>query len=728
MLVGILVRLHRWISLVLAPLFLVTLVSGAFLTLEPILGVGASRGRAPVDAVALARMLDRLDLANTARALEIGPGGTNVELRFAHGTSPASVDIATGAVLSDAGGRDFFSLMHDLHETLLIGAKPVVEYAAWAMAVLILIGPALAWPRLRNTLPGWHLGVGWILFPLVLLPAGTEALRTLGVARVEVAEPGPSQPPIAWAEALTRAASTVDLSGLESVRRLPRGGVALITGQEPDTRTWIVTSQSVTAAPAARNWMKDLHDGIWAAPWSGWVSLVSAGALLGLLGTGSVAWGRRQVAARRRSADAGADVLIAHASQTGTATRYAEATADALRLGGGLVAVASLTALQPTDLRRYRAVLLIVSTTGEGQVPEQGRGFVKALQGSAVTGVSFALLALGDRRYPRFCAGGEAVRAALVRAGARELAPILRADGDPAEAWQDWLADVSQRLGVRVAAVALPEVDLPVALTLAARTRLDDPAHGGTSEVHSLTLESDAALDYRPGDLLLVSPGNDVPERCYSLGSAPQADGRQLRLTVSLSTWTDDGQERFGAASGLLCRTWPLGGRGAGRLRRHPAFNPPADPNHPIIMVAIGCGIAPFIGFLAERAAEGSRGASWLIFGNRHREGDFLYRPRLEAWLREGVLARLDTAFSRDAGDGAHVQDRLTDQAAEIWRWLTARDAILYACGRLSTLGHGLDAALCEIARSQGRLSPEAAEAQVTRWRAEGRIRRDLFD
>jgi len=210
------------------------------------------------------------------------------------------------AVLSDAGGRDFFSLIHDLHETLLVDAKPVVEIAAWTMVGLILIGPALAWPRLRNTLPGWHLGIGWILFPLVLLPAGTEALRTLGVARAQWVEPGPSTPPIAWGEAL-RAAGMIDLSRLASMRRMPQGGVALITGQDPDTRTWIVTNRGVTAAPAGRNWPKDLHDGIWAAPWSGWVSLASAGALLGLLGTGSVAWARRRMVARRRAASGNAD-------------------------------------------------------------------------------------------------------------------------------------------------------------------------------------------------------------------------------------------------------------------------------------------------------------------------------------------------------------------------------------------------------------------------------------
>jgi sulfite reductase (NADPH) flavoprotein alpha-component len=88
----------------------------------------------------------------------------------------------------------------------------------------------------------------------------------------------------------------------------------------------------------------------------------------------------------------------------------------------------------------------------------------------------------------------------------------------------------------------------------------------------------------------------------------------------------------------------------------------------------------------------------------------------------------LDPAFSRDPGDGAHARDRLTEHAAEVCDWLTARDAILYACGRLSTLGGGLDRSLARVARTRGRLEPEAADALVARWRAEGRIRRDLFD
>jgi sulfite reductase (NADPH) flavoprotein alpha-component len=727
MLIETLRRLHRWTGLILAPLFLVSLVSGALLTLEPIFGAGDGRPRAPVDTAVLTGLLDRLEIANTARALAFDPDGATVELRFPSGTPSTRIEIASGGVVPYT--VDAFAVLHDLHETLLLGAKPVVECAAWAMLLPVLAGPLLGWPRLRNTMAGWHAGVGWALFPLVLLPPATEALRTLDIGGVQLTEPAQSDPPITWASAIAKVARIDGPARIEAARRLPGGGIAVTTGEGADRRILIVTSQGVTVAGAGRNWAKDLHDGIWAPPWSGWVSLVSASAMLGLLGTGTLALVRRQLAERRHSADAGADVLIAHASQTGTATRYAEATAGALRLGGGRIATASLGALQPADLRCYRAVLLVVSTTGEGQVPEPARGFLQAVPHRDLKGVDFAILALGDSRYPHFCGGGEAVRTALLNAGAHEALPMARGDREPAEAWQDWLGDVASYLDIRAAAAIRPEADLPVTLTLQDRTRLDDPAHGETNAVWSVTLKSETTLDYRAGDLLLVSPGDAAPERCYSIGSAASADPLRIGLTVSLQTWiADDGRRGYGAASGLLCRTWQVGDSRAAWLRRHPTFNPPTDPNRPIIMVAIGCGIAPFIGFLAEREAAGSRHASWLIFGNRHRDGDFLYGPRIQKWLGDGVLARLDTAFSRDPGDGAHAQDRLTEHAAEVWDWLTARDAILYACGRLSTLGRGLDTALTGVARTQGRLEPEAADALVARWRAGGRIRRDLFD
>jgi sulfite reductase (NADPH) flavoprotein alpha-component len=126
-----------------------------------------------------------------------------------------------------------------------------------------------------------------------------------------------------------------------------------------------------------------------------------------------------------------------------------------------------------------------------------------------------------------------------------------------------------------------------------------------------------------------------------------------------------------------------------------------------------GDGIAPFVGFLAEREAAASRSASWLILGNRRRYREFLNADRLNNWLRDGVLWRLDTAFSRDEHDGAHVQDRLIERSQDVWVWLTWRDAIRYVCGRKSTLGRALKETLCSIAATQRGLSGPAPIRQV---------------
>ncbi|MDR3535262.1 MAG: flavodoxin domain-containing protein [Acetobacteraceae bacterium] len=725
-----LLRVHRYLGLVLAPFFLVTILSGGILALEPILGVGEMQPQAGVDIAALTAALPRLDPAGTARMLVMLPDGATAIARYQGGNPPVRFAIASGEAAPNLQQADIFDLVRGLHENLWVGLGVVVQFEAWAMVFLILVGPLLAWPRLRNTTLGWHIAIGWMLLPLVLFPPATEAVRTLGLGSPgPAASAPPSVPPLALADALQRAAPAVDLTQLATVRGLRNGNVLLTTGKGWTERSWLVSRDASRPAEVPPNWPRLLHDGIWAAPWSGWVSLFAAWGLLGLLTTGSLSYWRRWQTARRRSGDAGADLLVAFASQTGTAARYAEATAAALRQGNARVATASLATLQPEDFKRYRHVLVVASTTGDGGMPDQGRAFLQAMPATKLTGVTFALLALGDRRYARFCGGGETLRTALIAAGADELTPMVRADGDPADAWKSWLADLAGPLRVQSGALVGPQGDAAVHLTLVARTRLDDPGQGDLHEVCSLVFAGEGPMEYRPGDLLLVSPGAGLPERCYSIGSAAVDDGRRLMLTVALNTWTSpDGQPQFGAASGLLCRTLPIGARFAARIRRHPGFHPPDDPDRPIIMVATGCGIAPFVGFLAERAARGSRGGAWLIFGNRHRAGDFYYADQLQAWQRAGVLQRLDTAFSRDPDDGTHVQDRLEQQSALVWDWLTRRNAVLYACGRLATLGPAIEITLMRIAMSQGGLSDAAAATLLARWGQEDRIKRDLFD
>jgi sulfite reductase (NADPH) flavoprotein alpha-component len=457
------------------------------------------------------------------------------------------------------------------------------------------------------------------------------------------------------------------------------------------------------------------------------LNLVGAVAMLALMGTGLVGWLRRRSVADRRSGDVDADLLVGFASQTGTAARLAEATATALRSGGNRVACAALSRVSPDELRRYRQVLLVVSTTGEGAVPENGRAFLDRLKGTNLVGTAFCLLALGDSRYARFCAGGETVRAVLLAAGAHETLALARADGDPQAPWRAWLQALTRTLDIKSGEARPPDPDRPVTLTVVGRRQLNDPRDRDTSEAWNVTLRSEQPLDYRPGDLLLISPGEGEPERCYSIGSSPLDDAHRIELTVGLLTWQDGrGEARLGRASGLLCRSVRDGDVLAARLRRRPDFNPPLDRSY--MMVATGCGIAPFVGFLAERAHRRGTGKAWLFFGNRRKGADYFYADRLRRWQADGTLDTLTTAFSRDAEDGAYVQDRLVEHGAELLRWLEAEDAILFVCGRTGTTGRGVDEALRQVLTAHGGQTPQQAAARLEAWIDEGRVRRDLFE
>lgn len=725
-----LLLVHRWLALVFTPVFVLILLSGAVLALKPIVddfSTANGGSAAAVDAARLVAMIDKADPQGKARSLTIG--GDTVTIQPSGG-APVTLNIATGEqVPTPAKGFDIFGFAKELHRTLLLGIGIFTTIATYVMVAIIAIGPFLAWPRLSNTLAGWHMGLGWILFPFVALTPITAVLMLLHIGGPSLPPLTPVAKPVPLARAIEQAAGQADLSGLR-VAQTFRGGNWRIMASGPSGMTaYIVSDKGVTPVVGGPGLVKELHEGTWAGALSGTINLVSALALTGLVGTGAIAWIRRRRQGGRRTGDADADILVAYASQTGTAARLADATANALRAGGTKAMSTSLVGLDPAELKGFRHVLLIVSTTGEGDVPEQGRAFIRKLAGLNLSGTSFALLALGDSRYANFCKGGETVRAALLGARASEAIPMIRADREPEGVWRNWLHSVSADLGIATGEAKPVPGDRAVTLTLIERTQLNDPQDPDTHEAWSLVFESAAPLEYRPGDLVMISPGNGEPERPYSIGSSPLVTPRRLHLSIGLATWTDaEGKERIGKTSALLCHKLAVGDVIQAKLRHHPSFNPPEENNRPMILVCAGCGIAPFMGFLADHAAARKTSPVWLVFGNRKRAGDFFYRDRLEQWHRAGTISRLDTAFSRDPDDGAYVQQRLVEAGAQVIDWLDAKDGILYLCGRASTVGAGVQAALSEILVKERKLSVAEAERQIELWQALGKVRRDVFD
>jgi sulfite reductase (NADPH) flavoprotein alpha-component len=143
-------------------------------------------------------------------------------------------------------------------------------------------------------------------------------------------------------------------------------------------------------------------------------------------------------------------------------------------------------------------------------------------------------------------------------------------------------------------------------------------------------------------------------------------------------------------------------------------------------MIGPGTGVAPFRGFVQERAATGAAGRNWLLFGNPHARSDFLYQLEWQDALKRGQLARLDLAFSRDQADKVYVQHRLREHGAELYRWMDG-GAHVYVCGDATRMAKDVHAALIEVAVTHGGKSLEDATAYVNQLQQQGRYARDVY-
>ena len=145
-----------------------------------------------------------------------------------------------------------------------------------------------------------------------------------------------------------------------------------------------------------------------------------------------------------------------------------------------------------------------------------------------------------------------------------------------------------------------------------------------------------------------------------------------------------------------------------------------------LIMVGPGTGVAPFRGFLYQREAIGATGRNWLFFGDQKESTDFLYQEELFRFKKNGLLTRFNTAFSRDQPQKIYVQQRMLENASELWAWLQ-EGAHFYVCGDAQSMAKDVDAALHTIVEKAGQKSQEQANAFVKKLKAEHRYQRDVY-
>jgi sulfite reductase (NADPH) flavoprotein alpha-component len=235
----------------------------------------------------------------------------------------------------------------------------------------------------------------------------------------------------------------------------------------------------------------------------------------------------------------------------------------------------------------------------------------------------------------------------------------------------------------------------------------------------------DAFPSARPPLSELISALDPLQPRLYSIASSPKQRDDEIHLTVAPVRYEKRARRRTGVASTYLCDRAAPGEQVSVFLRPSETFRLAAD-DAAMIMIGPGTGIAPFRAFLQERRATGARGRNWLFFGNPHRASDFFFEDELTGYCRDGLLTRLDTAFSRDQPDKVYVQHRMLEHAAELWSWLED-GAHLYVCGDAQRMARDVERGIAYIVAKQGRLDPAAAKAYLVRLAREGRYQKDVY-
>jgi sulfite reductase (NADPH) flavoprotein alpha-component len=200
----------------------------------------------------------------------------------------------------------------------------------------------------------------------------------------------------------------------------------------------------------------------------------------------------------------------------------------------------------------------------------------------------------------------------------------------------------------------------------------------------------------------------------------------EVHLTVAIVRYQTNGRQRAGVCSTFLADRVQVGVTPAPVFVSDSHFGPPADGAKDAIMVGPGTGIAPFRAFVQDRIASGATGRNWVFFGDQHRATDYLYEEEWNAWLAAGQVARVDLAFSRDQAQKVYVQDRMRENAAELWSWIKG-GGHFYVCGDAKRMAKDVDAALHEIIAQQGGMEAAAAVDYVKQMKKDHRYMRDVY-
>ncbi|MFP7484010.1 assimilatory sulfite reductase (NADPH) flavoprotein subunit [Priestia filamentosa] len=541
------------------------------------------------------------------------------------------------------------------------------------------------------------------------------------------------------------------------------------------------------------------------------------------------------------------EVTVLYGSQTGNAQGLADQAGKTLEGKGFKVTVSSMSDFKPNSLKKLKNLLVVASTHGEGDPPDNALSFHEFLHGRRapkLEDLRFSVLSLGDSSYEQFCQTGKEFDARLEELGGTRLHPRVDCDLDYDEPAEEWLNGVieglnegqEQNVGLaQSAATAEAVVESPYSRKNPFKAEVLESINlngrGSNKETRHLELSLEGSgLTYKPGDSLGIYPENDpklvdllieelnwdpeeivttnkqgdvrplkealishfeitvltkplleqalklsgndglaellaagneekvkeyidgrdlldlvrdfgpwpvsandfvailrkMPARLYSISSSLEANPDEVHLTIGAVRYNTHGRDRNGVCSILCAERLEPGDTLPIYIQNNQNFKLPENPDTPIIMVGPGTGVAPFRSFMQEREEIGADGKSWMFFGDQHFVTDFLYQTEWQKWLKDGVLTKMDVAFSRDTEEKVYVQHRMKEQGKELFEWLEA-GASFYVCGDEKHMAHDVHETLIDIIEKEGNMSRQNAEEYVANMQQQKRYQRDVY-
>jgi len=541
------------------------------------------------------------------------------------------------------------------------------------------------------------------------------------------------------------------------------------------------------------------------------------------------------------------EVTVLFGSQSGNSQKLAKKLTGKLQEHGFQVTLSSMSDFKANTLKKVQNLLIVVSTHGEGEPPDNAISFHEFLHSKrapGLEGLRFSVLALGDTSYEFFCQTGKDFDKRLEELGGKRLTPRVDCDVDfdePATEWMNQvLASLSEASAPQVTASVGGAAIESAVETEYSRTNpfqavvlenLNLNGRGSDRETRHIEISLEGSnLQYEPGDCLGVYPKNHprlvhelieamgwkpeelvpinkngeerpleealtshyeitvltkplleqaaklasgnrlqellaagreqelreylrnrdlldlvqdhslkgvpakefvstlrkLPPRLYSISSSLKAYPDEVHLTIRKVQYESHGRERYGVCSSYIADRLESGDTLPVFVQQNPNFKLPQNPDIPLIMIGPGTGVAPFRSFLGEREEIGASGKTWLFYGDQHFSTDFLYQTEWQRWLKEGVLSRMDVAFSRDTAQKVYVQHRMLEKSKELYQWLQD-GAHVYVCGDEKRMAHDVHAALVTILQQEGGLDSEEAVEYLKRMQQEKRYQRDVY-